>query len=100
MSTAVPEYVVALLQESLPAWGLGGAVCRSADGGLEVRAATAHLHITRAPAGLPFRWLVGLGDRKRAVSGVPGLLRTVRASIDPSYRPIAVRIAALPPLVP
>jgi hypothetical protein len=101
VSTAVPAYVVALLQESLPAWGLGGAVCRSADGGgLEVRTATAHLHITRAPAGLPFRWLVGFGDRQRAVSGVPGLLRTVRASIDPSYRPIAVRIAALPPLLP
>jgi hypothetical protein len=96
VSTAVPEYVVALLQESLPAWGLRGAVSRSADGGLEVRAATAHLHITRAPAGLPFRWLVGLGGRQRAISGVPGLLRTVRASIDPSYRPIAVRIAALP----
>jgi hypothetical protein len=96
VSTAVPEYVVALLRESLPAWGLAGVVCRSADGGLEVRAATVHLRITRAPAGLPFRWLVGLGGRERAVSGVPGLLRTVRASIDPSYRPIAVRIAALP----
>jgi hypothetical protein len=81
VSTAVPEYVVALLRESLPAWGLAGVVCRSADGGLEVRAATVHLRI---------------GGRERAVSGVPGLLRTVRASIDPSYRPIAVRIAALP----
>jgi len=96
MGTAIPEYVVVLLQESLPAWGVAGVVGRSADGGLEVRAATAHLHVARAPAGLPFRWLVSLGDRKRAVSGVPGLLRTVRAGIDPSYRPIAVRIAALP----
>jgi hypothetical protein len=96
MSTAIPEDVVALLQESLPAWGVAGVVSRSPDGGLEVRVATAHLHIARAPAGLPFRWLVGHGDRKRAASGVPGLLRTVRACIDPSYRPIAVRIAALP----
>ena len=96
MSTAIPHYVVVLLQESLPAWGVAGVVSSSADGVLEVRAATAHLRITRAPAGLPFRWLVGDGGRSRAVSGVPGLLRTVRASIDASYRPIAVRIAALP----
>ena len=92
----MPQYVAALLQESLLAWGVAGVVNLRADGGLEVRAASAHLHISRAPAGLPFRWLVGDGNRRRAVSGVPGLLRTVRASIDPSYRPIAVRIAALP----
>jgi hypothetical protein len=99
VSTTVPEYVAALLQQSLPAWGLAGDVRRSADGGLEVRAATAQLRISRTPAGLPFRWLVEVGDRRRPVSGVSGLLRTVRASLDPSFRPIAVRIAALP-LVP
>ncbi|HEU0062788.1 MAG TPA: hypothetical protein VFR19_23110 [Hyphomicrobiaceae bacterium] len=96
MSRAIPDYLAALLQESLPAWGVAGVVSRSADGGLELRAASVHLQIARAPPGLPFRWLVGDGDRNRAVSGVPGLLRTVRASIDPSYRPIAVRIATLP----
>ena len=96
MNTSVPEYVVALLQQSLPAWGLTGDVSRSADGGLEIRAAMTQLRISRAPAGLPFRWLVEVGDRRRPVSGVPGLLRTVRASLDPSFRPIAARIAALP----
>jgi len=96
VSSTVPEYVVDLLQQSLRAWGLPGEVARSADGGLEVRAATAQLCIRRAPAGLPFRWLVEVGERRRPVSGVPGLLRTVRASLDPSFRPIAARIAALP----
>ena len=96
MTAIVPEYVVALVQQSLPAWGVAGEVSRSADGGLEVRAATAQLRISRAPAGLPFRWLVEVGDRRRPVSGVPGLLRAVRVGLDPSFRPIAARIAALP----
>ena len=32
-------------------------------------------------------------DRRRAATGIAGLLRTVRAAVDPKYRPIGVRIA-------
>jgi hypothetical protein len=96
MSAAIPDCVVVLLQESLAAWRVIGLVRRSSDGSLELCAAGTLIQIARAPAGLPFRWLVGGPQRRRPVSGLPGVLRTVRAAIDPNFRPLPVRIAALP----
>jgi hypothetical protein len=97
MTAAIPDDVVALLQESLAAWCEPGVISRKPDGGLELRADGILIQIARAPAGLPFRWLVGVGElRRRPVSGLPGLLRAVRAALDPNFRPLPVRIAALP----
>ena len=88
--------VFALLVESLPAWGVAGSVTREADGGLGVAAGGVQLRIARAPAGLPFRWTVTDGGRVRGATGIPGLLRIVRAAVDPDHRPVRVCIAPLP----
>jgi len=96
MNAAIPDDVMVLLQESLAAWCVSGVISQKPDGSLELRAAGTLIQIARAPAGLPFRWLVGVGELRRPVSGLPGLLRSVRAALDPNFRPLPVRIAALP----
>jgi hypothetical protein len=96
MNAAVPDEVVVLLQESLAAWCVPGVISRKPDGSLELRAGGTLIGIARAPAGVPFRWLVGVGELRRPVGGLPGLLRSVRAALDPNFRRVAVRIAALP----
>ena len=58
------------------------------------------LGIARAAADLPFRWMVSEGERTRGVTSIAGLLRAVRAAVDPGYRPIRLRIAPLPLLPP
>jgi hypothetical protein len=97
MTAEVPEMLGTLLRESLATWGVAGAVSRAGDGSLQLSAGQLRLAIVRAPRDLPFRWLVVSNDRSRGASGIAGLLRTVRAAVDPNYRPIRVRIAALPP---
>ena len=97
MTAEVPEMLATLLRESLAAWGVTGAVSRTGDGGLQLRAGQVRLAIVRARRDLPFRWMVISNDRSRGASGIAGLLRSVRAAVDPNYRPIRVRIAALPP---
>jgi len=86
-----------LLRESLAAWGVAGTVSRTGDSSLQLRAGQLRLAIVRARGDLPFRWMVVSNDRRRGASGIAGLLRTVRAAVDPNYRPVRVRIAALPP---
>ena len=88
-----------LLACSLAAWRVGGVVSRETDGALLVAAGERRLRISRAPADLPFRWMVGEDERTRGATSIAGLLRSVRASVDPGYRPVRLRIAPLP-LVP
>ena len=88
-----------LLVQSLAAWHVGGVVAREADGALLVTAGDKRLRISRAPADLPFRWMVADGERTRGATSIAGLLRNVRAAVDPHYRPVRLRIAPLP-LVP
>jgi hypothetical protein len=95
MTDAVSAGILTLLTESLPAWGLSGTVVRNANG-LVVAVGDAQIRITRAPADLPFRWMVTAGGRTRGAIGIPGLLRSVRSAIDPQFRPVRVRIAPLP----
>ena len=98
MTAEMPEMLATLLRESLAAWGVAGTVSRTGDSSLQLRAGQLRLAIVRAPGGdLPFRWMVVSNDRRRGASGIAGLLRTVRAAVDPNYRPVRVRIAALPP---
>jgi hypothetical protein len=89
-----------LFRQSLLAWHLSGDVAREADGALLVTAGGKRLRIARAPAGLPFRWTVVEGERTRGVTSVSGLLRALRAAFDPGYRPVRLRIAPLPLLLP
>jgi hypothetical protein len=98
-SPALDDAVEELLVESLEAWRVEGDVARETDGGLLVTAGEKHLRISRAPADLPFRWMVADGERTRGATSIAGLLRNVRAAVDPGYRPVQLRIAPLP-LVP
>jgi hypothetical protein len=87
------------LAQSLLAWRVAGKVQREPDGTLTLTAGDKRLRVSRASGDLPFRWMVTEGERARGITGLAGLLRTVRAAVDPGYRPIRLRIAALP-LVP
>ena len=87
--------LVALLRESLIAWGIEGAVEAEATepGGAVVVTAGPHtLRVTRADAGLPFRWMVAYAGRTRAVTSVAGVLRTVRAVLQPDFSGVRLRI--------
>ena len=44
--------------------------------------------------------MVADGERTRGVTSVSGLLRNVRAAVDPGYRPVRLRIAPLPLAAP
>jgi hypothetical protein len=90
------ETVHELMARSLAAWHVAGDVRREADGALLVIAGEKRLRISRAPTDLPFRWMVAEGERTRGVTSVSGLLRNVRAAIDPGYRPVRLRVAPLP----
>ncbi len=94
-----PDNVHELLVQSLRAWRVSGEVSREAEGGLLVTAGEKRLRISRAAPDLPFRWMVAEGDRTRGAPSIAGLLRTLRAAVDPGYRPVRLRIAPLP-LVP
>ena len=54
------------------------------------------LRIFRAPSDLPFRWMVAEGERTRGATSIAGLLRNVRAAVDPGYRPVRLRITPSP----
>jgi hypothetical protein len=97
--SVLDDAVLELLAQCLRAWGVGGEVGGGPDGALVLTAGEKCLRISRAPAGLPFRWMVAEGERTRGVLSVSGLLRHVRAAVDPGYRPVRLRIAPLP-LVP
>jgi hypothetical protein len=100
MTAAVPEYVRNLIAQSLVAWRVSGEARHEADGALRLVAGDKQLRISRAPADLPFRWMVAEGERTRGVISIAGLLRTIRAAVDPGYRPIRLRLAPQPLLPP
>lgn len=82
-----------LLRASLDWWKADGAVTVEADGALLLtRAAMPAIRIARAPAGVPFRWQVTYLGRTRSVASVAGVLRTVRAVVDPEHAGLRVRV--------
>jgi hypothetical protein len=85
-----------LLRQSLAAWAVEGEVVRDGDGAIVLAATDRELRVTRAASGVPFRWMVADGGRTRGVTSIAGLLRTVRAAVDPGYRPARVRFAPQP----
>jgi len=99
-TTAVFERLAVLLKESLIAWQ-----CRAHISVLQTEPHAIRVHVSdpeatinieRAPAEMPFRWIVETGGRKRAAASVVGVLRIVRQSVAPDYQPAKVRIAQLP----
>jgi hypothetical protein len=100
VSARIPDHICELLARSLEAWHVTGMVHREADGTLLLAAGDRQLRVSRAAADLPFRWMVSEGERTRGVTSIAGLLRGVRAAVDPGYRPVRLRIAPLPLLPP
>jgi len=87
-----------LLAASLRAWRVDGSVARGADGSLVLSTSGTTLAVSR---GLPpFRWIVTVGARRRGVTSVAGLLRTVRRVVDPDHQPNRLRIAPAPLVLP
>jgi hypothetical protein len=97
VTSRLDEAVRVLLEHSLRAWRLPGKVSREADAALLITAGK-RVRITRAPAHLPFRWTVADGERVRGASSVTGVLRHVRAALDPGHRSVRLHIAPLPPV--
>ena len=100
MSTRIPDHVCTLLTQSLLAWRVAGEIRRAGAGTLLLTAGDKQLRVSRAASDLPFRWMVAEGERTRGVTSIAGLLRSIRAAVDPGYRPIRLRIAPLPLLPP
>jgi hypothetical protein len=84
--------ILPLLRESLVAWRLAGTV----ECGSDVAAGPARLRIRPAPPELPFRWIIAGQGRERGATGIPGLLRQVRAALDPDHAAVRLRLAARP----
>lgn len=85
-----------LIAASLEHWGIEGQLARNGEGVLVVRTAAVEVKIVRAPADLPFRWIVDVGGRERGAASVVGVLRQVRGALDSEFKPARLRIAALP----
>jgi hypothetical protein len=100
VSADLEVLVEELLRQSLAAWRVGGEVQRDADGAVALTAASRELRVTRAAPGVPFRWMLAEGERMGGVTSIVGLLRTVRATVDPGYRPARLRIAPSPVVAP
>jgi hypothetical protein len=100
VSEDVPEYIRRLLAGSLEAWHVAGDIRLDGEGALLLTAGGRQLRVARGNSDLPFRWMVRDGERTRGATGIAGLLRMVRAAIDPGHRPVRLRIAPLPLLPP
>jgi hypothetical protein len=98
MSVAL-EHLHELMTQSLVAWRLIGTVGSTRDGAILVSCQEHDIRIELAPSDLPFRWIVIVGDRSRPAISLVGVLRQVRAALDPGYATMRARIAPLP-LVP
>jgi hypothetical protein len=44
--------------------------------------------------------MIAEGERSRGVTSIAGLLRTLRTILDPDRRPVRLRIAPLPLVLP
>jgi hypothetical protein len=93
------ERVLELLAQSLLAWRVAGSVARAIDGAFVIDGSSKDIRIERAPAHVPFRWMVAIGGRKRGAISLVAVLRQVREALDPGYAASRVRIAVAP-LVP
>ena len=93
----VDAHLLALVRISLAMWGVAATVDVASDGRLNI----AHddgssLAVGRAPAGIPFRWMVTTSaGRERPASSVTGLLRVLRSTLDPEWRPGRARVVGV-----
>ena len=99
MSNAEADEMMAaltrLLASSLALWKRSGTVRCDAGGGILVEIEGHVVRIARAAPGVPFRWTITVDGRERVAGSVNGLLRVLRSSLDPDFRPSRVRIASI-----
>jgi hypothetical protein len=93
MSATRDDGVCELLKQSLVAWRLAGNVGRASDGTVHLTSGSIDITVERAPADLPFRWIVTTGGRKRVALALPAVLRQVREALDPDYARDKVHVA-------
>jgi hypothetical protein len=84
-----------LLTSSLTLWKRRGTVRHEKSGTIIVEADGHVARIARAAPGIPFRWSSTIDGRERVAGSINGLLRMLRASLDPNFRPSRVRIAPI-----
>jgi hypothetical protein len=96
MTAAFPDLLCELLTQSFLAWHISGEARCTGDGAILVSSARREIRIKPAPPGLPFRWLVTVGNRERPAISIVAVLRQVREALDPSYATRRVRVAAFP----
>ena len=91
------EKMLALLRTSLAVWKIGAMLARADDGGVLVTLDDGSLiRVGRAPAGIPFRWMVTTSaGRERPASSVTGLLRVLRSTLDPEWRAGRARVVGV-----
>lgn len=97
-STEADEMMIALarlLASSLALWKHHGSVRHEASSAIVVEADGHVARIARAAPGVPFRWTITIDGRERVAASVNGLLRVLRSSLDPDFRPNRVRIAPI-----
>jgi hypothetical protein len=88
-----------LMAQSLVAWRLAGSVRVSHDATIVISCGTHEICIKPASPGSPFRWIVTIGNRTRGAISIVGVLRQVRAALDPGYatmRPLITTLALAP----
>jgi len=94
------ELACELMSASLAAWRLAGEARCVDDGAIVVERTGKHETIRIGPkADDPmFRWLITIDGRRRPVVSLPGVLRHLRAALDPDYAATRVRVsvASLP----
>lgn len=93
------EKLLTLIRTSLALWRIGATVASADDGVVLITLDDgSRLVVGRAPATIPFRWLVTTSaGRERPASSVTGLLRVLRATLDPAWRSGRARIVPLTP---
>jgi len=96
VSKARVDLACELMAQSLAAWRVAGAVERSHDGAIVICGAGKEIRIDAAPSDPMFRWMVTIDGRTRGAISLVGVLRQVRAAIDPGYAPNRVRVTVAP----
>lgn len=83
-----------LIRASIALWQIGATVSSQADGTLLITLDDGTgVSVGRAPAGIPFRWMVTTPTgRERPASSITGLLRVLRSTLDADWRAGRARV--------
>jgi len=88
--------VLVVIRASLAVWKIDATVATETKGRWRLSLWNgAHVHVGRAPEGIPFRWMVAANGRERPASSVTGLLRVLRSTLDLDWRAGRARVVAM-----